>query len=113
MSVELVEPLRDENGTPVHCVRIYPKGPTKPEHFIRVTFPTKEVKEKYIRDEYRFCRAEEDAHNAARYPNQRAATKADLYAKRVTFAKQQNYAPKNGNKFEWVKQLTHDNNQVA
>ncbi len=52
-----------------------------------VIFESSEVKEQYVRNEFKFCRREEDNYNLARHKNQRDRTKDALLAKRVEFAK--------------------------
>lgn len=108
-----ISPPLDLEGNPIHCVRIYIGGPKNETAVAKVLFSDKDSKQKYIKAEYKFCKDAEDAYLAARFINQREKTKAELYAKRVTFAKQQNYVPKRGNKLVWIQENKDAGGRVA
>lgn len=52
-----------------------------------VYFPTEFDREKYISEEFDFCKVEEKAYLSALYTNQRINTVHDLYNKRIQFCK--------------------------
>lgn len=71
-------------------VVIRPDGDAKgPETFVE--FQSKDEQEAYIRQEYRFCRKEEQAYLAAFTKNDRARTQKELLLKRVEFARTQGF----------------------
>ena len=55
-----------------------------------VYFDTELEREKYIRDEFVFCKVEEKSHLTALYSNQRITSVQNLYNKRIEFAKSNN-----------------------
>lgn len=83
-------------------VRIFLNGFEDQTKIAKVIFSSVEVKEQYIRDEFRYCRKEEDLHNLARHKNQRDRTKNDLLAKRVSFARFSGYQPSLKDGLRWV-----------
>lgn len=85
-------------------VGIFLNGFKDESNFAWVVFSSVEVKEQYIRDEFKFCRKEEDLHNLARHKNQRDRTKDELMAKRAAFATFSGYKPslKDKNRFVFV-----------
>jgi len=90
-------------------VRIFPNGPKG--NAVYLLFATVNEKEKYIKDEYRFCFDAERSHNSAMTTNTREKTKEALYAKRVDFAKSSGFIPKFNEKNIWVRGKSE--NEVA
>lgn len=52
-----------------------------------VYFDTEIEREKYIRNEFLFCKTEEKSYLTALYSNQRVTAVQNLYNKRIEFAK--------------------------
>jgi hypothetical protein len=87
-------------------VKVYPAGCdkdgnyTNPVKVILAQVPendeiaynnAREFRDRYVRDEYKFCRVEEDAYNAAVFRNDRIRCKNNLMLKRADFAKMKGY----------------------
>lgn len=71
-------------------VSIFPDGnPKGVEIFVELR--DEADRENYIRQEYRFCRKEEQAYLAAFTKNDRMRTQKELLLKRVEFAQSQGY----------------------
>lgn len=89
----------------VHSVDIYPAGIDgdllnlpKPS---RLVFPSKELKEQYIKRENKYCQNEMSAHGAAMTLEARYETRKALFAKRVEFAKKMGFGPSLKAKHVW------------
>lgn len=85
-----------------HSIFLSPQGRDK-ETRPKIIFHSKEIKENYITSEGRFCMKEYDSYLTSN-PSSRKKAQKDLDRKRIIFARQQDYAPKKGDKFTWVKQ---------
>ena len=87
-----------------YTVEIFPDAPRPAlgvEHKeVRLTFKDQETKTKYVKAEGRFVQEEFLNYLTAETRNKKSTQRA-LDLKRVTFAKQNGYFPKKGNKFIW------------
>ena len=94
---EFVEPV-DER----YKLEIYPTGfDPKMDKGVYLIFKDKETWDAYKRKEWYFCEQEYNAFLISPHAN-REFQRDEFYAKRVTFAKQSNFAAMKGNKKEWV-----------
>jgi hypothetical protein len=86
----------------IYSIALFPKGRSV-ENTPAVYFPDMETKEKYVEKEVKFCLKAYNKYLTS-LPNDRKGACQDFDDKRILFAKQQNYAPKKGNKLMWVLQ---------
>jgi hypothetical protein len=71
-------------------LKVFPNGVDEDGNYtdpVWLNFDSLEQKEKYLINEYKFCKREEESHLNAIYRKDRIRTKNDLMIKRVAFAK--------------------------
>ena len=88
-----------------YTLEIFPDKP-RPElgekhQEIRLFFETQEIKSKYVKAEAAFTQEAFNEYLLAN-TNDKKDAQRNLDLKRITFAKQNNYYPKKGNKFVWA-----------
>ena len=86
----------------IYTVALFPKG-RKVDKAPAIYFESKEEKENYVVAEGLFCLEVYNDYLSSSYGVREKYQKA-LDKKRITFAKQNNFAPSKGNKFMWRKQ---------
>lgn len=88
-----------------HTLEIYPDKERPPlgETYrkVQIIFKDKDTKVAYCKAENQFTLDSFNDYLTANTTNKKSAQRA-LDLKRVTFARQNNYIPKKGNKFTWV-----------